>query len=286
MEPMVGEAIEVTSADGTRIGGLRAGHGPPLVLVHGTGGSHARWLPLLPRLTERYTVYAIDRRGRGRSGDHVPYIIENEFDDIAAVLQAIGEPTSVFGHSYGAICSLEAATISPLVNRLVLYEPPVPAGLPIRPFGLDERLRERMAVGDPDGVLMTFLREMDGMKEEDILALRASPAWEPRLAAVRTLPRELRLSENYWFRPERFAGLRVPTLVLLGEHAPRFLHEGARVVVLGVPTARIQVLEGRRQAATDAPPEAFVDALLSFLAEPFTASEPVPPASTEAVFTA
>jgi pimeloyl-ACP methyl ester carboxylesterase len=243
-------------------------------------------LPLLPRLTERYTVYAIDRRGRGRSGDHVPYVIESEFDDIVAVVESIGAPVSVFGHSYGAICALEAATISPLIARLVLYEPPVPAGLPIRPYGLDERLRERMAVGDPDGVLETFLREMDGMKDEDIGALRASPAWEPRLAAVRTLPREVRLPETYWFRPERFAGLRIPTLILLGELAPRFLHEGARVVALGVPSARIQVLPGLRHAATDAPPEAFVDSLVAFLQEPWQPAEPTPPASTEAVFTA
>jgi pimeloyl-ACP methyl ester carboxylesterase len=282
METMVGEAIAVTSADGTCIGGLRAGHGPPLVLVHGTSGSLAEWLPLLSRLAERYTVYAIDRRGRGRSGDRVPYTIESEFQDIAAVVDSIGERVNVFAHSYGAICALEAATITPTIRRLVLYEPPVPAGLPIRPYGLDERLRDRMAVGDPDGVLVAFLREMEHMPEDEIRALRSSPAWEPRLAAVRTLPRELRLPENYRFDRERFADFQVPTLILLGEHAPRFLHEAARVVALGVPTARIQVIAGARHAPTDAPPEQFLDPLTHFLEEPPARAAEVP----EPVFTA
>jgi len=275
MQTLVGEALAVTSPDGTSIGGLRAGHGPPLVLVHGTGGSHAHWLPFLSRLTDRFTVFAIDRRGRGRSGDRVPYAIEREFEDIASVVDSIGEPANVFAHSYGAVCALEAALLTPGIRRLVLYEPPIPTGMRMRPYGLEERLRERMAVGDPEGVLVTFLREMARMPEEDIVALRASPAWEPRLATVRTLPREIRLPESYRFYPDRFSGFRVPTLILIGELSPPFLHEAARATALGVPTARIQALPGRRQAATDTPPEPFVDLMIDFVGEP-SAPEPAP----------
>ena len=50
-----------------RIAYQRAGQGPPLVLVHGTADDHNRWLPLLPALAEHFTVYALDRRGRGGS---------------------------------------------------------------------------------------------------------------------------------------------------------------------------------------------------------------------------
>jgi pimeloyl-ACP methyl ester carboxylesterase len=289
MQALVGEAITVTSPDGTSIGGLRSGHGPPLVLVHGTGGTHARWLPLLPRLSDRFTVYAIDRRGRGRSGDRMPYEIEREFEDIAAVIDSIGEPVNLFGHSYGAICALEATLLTPAVRRLVVYEPPVPTGMRMRPYGLEERLRERMAVGDPDGVLVTFLREMERLPEEEIHAIRSSPAWEPRLAAVRTLPREIRLPESYRFQQDRFASLRVPTLILLGEHVPPFLHEAARVTALGVPTARIQVLPELRRAPLDAPPEQFLDALLQFFEEssgPEPAFLPEPAPLPGPVFTA
>jgi pimeloyl-ACP methyl ester carboxylesterase len=45
----------------------RSGSGAPLVLVHGTGGFSTRWKPILPALEKYFTVYAVDRRGRGES---------------------------------------------------------------------------------------------------------------------------------------------------------------------------------------------------------------------------
>jgi hypothetical protein len=60
------------------------------VLVHGTGGFSTRWKPILPTLEKYFTVYAVDRRGRGESGDGSNYAIEREFDDVAAVVDPIG----------------------------------------------------------------------------------------------------------------------------------------------------------------------------------------------------
>src|SRR3712207_301123 len=102
----------VISADGTPIGYERSGEGPPLVLVHGATSDRRRWAPILPALEKRFTVYAVDRRGRGASGDAQTYAIEREFEDIAAVVDAIGGPVDLIGHSYGALCVLEAATRS------------------------------------------------------------------------------------------------------------------------------------------------------------------------------
>ena len=63
----------VTSRDGTPIAYWRSGDGPPLVLVHGTAADHSRWAPVLPAFEQRFTVCAIDRRGRGGSGDADDY---------------------------------------------------------------------------------------------------------------------------------------------------------------------------------------------------------------------
>ena len=76
---------------------------------------------------QRFTVYALDRRGRGGSEDAQPYTIEREFDDVAATVNAIGEPVNVLGHSYGALCALEAALRTDHIRKLVLYEPPIPS---------------------------------------------------------------------------------------------------------------------------------------------------------------
>ena len=68
---------------------------------------------------------AVDRRGRGGSGDSDDYAIEREFEDVAAVANAFKEPANLLGHSYGALCALEAALFTRNVRKLVLYEPTV-----------------------------------------------------------------------------------------------------------------------------------------------------------------
>ena len=130
-----------TSGDGTQIGCEKSGAGLLLVLIHGTAADHARWAPVLPALRERFTVYACDRRGRGGSGDGPSYAMEREFEDVATVVDGIGGPVDLLGHSYGALCSLEAATRAKNLRRLVLYEPPIPAGMPITPPGVIDRLQ-------------------------------------------------------------------------------------------------------------------------------------------------
>src|SRR3712207_6624694 len=102
-----------TSKDGTPIAHLCSGEGPPLVLVHGTAADHGRWAPLLLAFEERFTVCAVERRGRGGSGDSDDYAIEREFEDIAAVVDSVGELANLLGHSYGVLCALEAAPCSP-----------------------------------------------------------------------------------------------------------------------------------------------------------------------------
>src|SRR3712207_8086243 len=108
---MIGQET-VTSVDGTSIAYWRSGEGPPLVLVHGTAADHSRWAPVLPAFEQRFTVYAIDRRGRGGSGDSGDYAIEREFEDVAEVVDSLGESVNLLGHSYGALCALEAALLA------------------------------------------------------------------------------------------------------------------------------------------------------------------------------
>ena len=79
------------STDGTRIGWITKDRGKPLMLVHGGGADHTRLVPFADSLSDQFAAHLVDRRGRGMSGDGDTYDIELEYDDIAAVAEAIGE---------------------------------------------------------------------------------------------------------------------------------------------------------------------------------------------------
>lgn len=254
--------------DGVRIAYQRSGAGRPLILVHGVAGTAARWAPVIPALTQHAQVYAIDRRGRGASGDASAYALEREVEDLVALAEAIGEPIDLLGHSYGGLCALEAALHTPNLRSLILYEAPIPLpGAPIYPEGLIERLEALLAVGDREGMLTTFLREVVRMPDETYQIFRASPAWPGRVAAAHTLPREARAHMAYRFDAARFQTLTTPTLLLLGGESPPFFRASVEMLAATLPASRTVVLPGQQHAAMDTAPELFVREVLAFLRE-------------------
>ena len=237
-----------------------------MVLVHGTTADGTRWAPVLPALCEHFTVYVCDRRGRGASSDGPSYAMEREFEDVAAVVAGIGGPVDLLGHSYGALCSLEAAARVKNLRRLVLYEPPIPAGMPITPPGMIDRLQALLDAGDPDGVVATFLGEVARVPPQQLDHIRTLPAWRARVGAAATIPRELRAHDAYAFAPERFRDLKVPVLLLLGGDSPPFFRAALERVQAAVPSAELVVLPGQQHVAIDTAPELFAREVIGFLA--------------------
>ena len=258
----------LTSKDGTLLAYRRSGVGPPLVLVHGTGGSSARWTPILPALDKHFNVYALDRRGRGGSHDSPDYAHEREVEDVASVVDSIGQPVNLLGHSFGGVCALEAALLTPHIHRMILYEAPLPVkDAPDYPDRLIDRLDAMLAAGDREGVLTAFTQEVLRMPPRDLESFRASPAWPARLAAAHTLPREMRAQKRYRFTPERFKDLKIPTLLLLGGDSPVFFRSAADLLNATLPDCRITVLPGQGHIAMDTSPDLFVREVINFLAE-------------------
>lgn len=261
------EAFEtVVSTDGTPIAVWSTGAGPPLLLVHGTAADHGRWAPVLSALEASFTVLAMDRRGRGRSGDADGYVLAREFDDVAAVVEWAGGNVDLLGHSYGGICALEAARLTDGIRRLVLYEPPMGfvGGTP----EAVHRLQELLDAGDRDEVVVHFMREVAGLPSEQVEVLRTLPAWQARLAAAGTIPREERTGREYVFDPERFREVDVPTLFLLGGDSPKGFVLAAEAVGDALPNCRVAVMPGQRHAAMDTGTELFLATVLPFLTEP------------------
>jgi pimeloyl-ACP methyl ester carboxylesterase len=251
------------SKDGTRIAYWVSGTGPSLLLVHGTTADHTRWAPVLPALEGNFTVYSMDRRGRGESGDTAPYAIEREYEDIAAVAGSIPAPVHILAHSYGAICALEACLLTTSVSKLILYEPPVPVETNLYPTGTAERIQHLVDAGDRDGAVSTFFREIVRTPEHDLDKMRTLPVWQARVDAAHTIPREMRL--DYTLDPARFLGFAVPTLLLLGGDSPSFFVQATEFVHQALPDSRIAVLPGQQHAAMNTAPELFLSEVMQFL---------------------
>jgi pimeloyl-ACP methyl ester carboxylesterase len=236
------------------------------VLVHGTAADHNRWAPVLPEFEQRFTVCAVDRRGRGGSSDSEDYAIEREFDDVAAAVDSLGEAAILLGHSYGALCALEAALLTSNVHKLVLYDPGIEvAGEEIYPQEVIERLEALLEVGDREGVVVTFMREVAGLLTETVEHMRSQPAWQVLVAAAHTIPRELRAGKAYSFDPERFRDLGVPTLLLSGGESPAALRKAAEAVEETLSDSRIVVMAGQGHAAMDTGTDLFQTEVLRFV---------------------
>lgn len=257
---------KVISRDGTPIAYWSSGQGPALVMVHGTTADHTRWHTILPLLEPHVTVHAMDRRGRGGSGDADGYALADEAADVAAVVDAVadatGGPVDVFGHSYGASCVLEALLLTSAVRRAVLYEPALNA---ISPPGWLDRMTGLIAQGRREDVVVALLRDLAGLTEEQLARSKADPSWTGRVAAAHTVVRETREEESYRFDAARFAALAVPTLLLLGSETTPDLAASTTLLAEHLPGARVVTMAGQGHVAMLTAPELFADEVLGFL---------------------
>jgi pimeloyl-ACP methyl ester carboxylesterase len=147
------------SRDGTTISYRQVGSGPGLILVHGGMQSSQSFTKLAAALSDIFTVYVPDRRGRGLSGPHGDhYGIEKEVEDVAALI-AETDAQNVFGLSSGALIALEAALILPSIRKIALYEPPVAiAGAPSSPMAWTPRYERELARGDLAAAMVTVIK--------------------------------------------------------------------------------------------------------------------------------
>ena len=245
---------QVTSADGTAIAYDRLGTGAPLILVSGATADRRADVQLAEALAETFTVYNYDRRGRGDSTDTLPFAVEREIEDIAALLDVAtrdsahdgGGAAAVVGFSSGAALAARAAAVLP-VRALVMWEPPFmtdDAGL-ARAKDYTETLTAKLDAEDHDGALVTFLRYV-GLPDEAIAGSRESPFWAAGVRVAPTLAYDNAAMGGDSVVPvDVFGRIAVPTLVLAGGASPAFLPAAAQAVAAAIPGAQSGVLEGQ-----------------------------------------
>jgi len=148
----------VISSDGTRIGYRQLGQGPGIVFVHGAMESAHSHIQLANELADAFTVFLLDRRGRGPSGSYSnDYSIRKDVEDMEALLYETGA-RKIFGVSSGAIICLQTALKLPsIVQKVAIYEPPLPVKGSISMDFLP-RFRQELARGDIASALVTGMK--------------------------------------------------------------------------------------------------------------------------------
>ncbi len=235
----------------------------PLLMIHGAGSARWAFDLLVPLLEERFAVLAVDRRGRGDTPDgHGPYAIEDEVEDVLALLRELGPGATLFGHSYGALVAAAAAPRAEGLARLVLYEPPMGGVLATDDWL--ERFRSRIAAGDRDRAVTDFLADVGGYSQAEIDAMRGTPVWDARLEIVPTVIRELEAEASYRLPSAELSGLALPVLMLVGSESPEWARRSTAAYAEAIPGAEVVTLEGQGHGATSGAPELVAAEVLRF----------------------
>jgi pimeloyl-ACP methyl ester carboxylesterase len=260
---------EYADVNGTRIFYKIEGKGHPLVLIHGFSLDTRMWADQILTFSKRYRIIRYDRRGFGKSG--VNQTGFTEVEDLYELLRHLGVRSCyVLGMSQGGGIARDLTLDHPeMVDALILQDTSVKGfRWPRNPH-----------------IPRVSLREMaltEGLE-------KAKKAWlnNPRFRISRQKPRVYRRlkqiiaewSGSTWLNPptkqneasetkqpiDRLGEIKIPTLVILGEHESIALHCAANALVFGIPNSEKALVSGAGHMANMDEPLIFNKIVLSFL---------------------
>jgi len=240
----------VTSKGGTKIVYDKVGQGPALVLVDGAFcfRKNGTTPMLLPVLSQNFTIYAYDRRGRGDSGNTEPYAVEREVEDLKAVIDAAGGSSLVFGISSGAALALQAATRGLHINKLALFEPPYVAedkNSLLPPANAIEQLNQMVGAGDRGKAVKYYLTNVMDMPAFAAVFVRLMPGvWKSNMSVAHTLAYDLTIMGDFSLPTKAASTIKVAALIICGEKSTPNLRKAAQSVAAAILDAQHQVIVG------------------------------------------
>lgn len=243
----------VTSKDGTKIAYDKVGQGPALILVAGAFSyrKFPQQVELANLLSEYFTVYNYDRRGRGDSGDTQPYDVAREVEDLQALIDEAGGSAYVWGLSSGAALALRAAENGVNITKLALHEPPFVVKDEDRkpPKDFMRHTTELISNNDRAEAIKYFMTKGMGAPSFVVSLMRIMPSvWSNLIAVAHTLPYDAALLDGYMegkmLSDEGWSSVTMPTLVLEGTESPASLRHSAQALANVLPNAQLLSKKG------------------------------------------
>ena len=262
---------------GARVRYLEAGTGEPLLLVHGLGQSSSAWKRVLPGLSDRRRVIALDMPGFGGSvappqAPFEPEYFARVIDGLAAALEI--ERMDAIGHSAGGLTLLlDALWANGRYGKLVLVDPAGFTPAPDNLLGTAAVSLARLLVSIPRSRTMTRAlystafydaRNVDEDTVDELIRRRADPS--ARLAARRAFGKYFDYCRHLEPFHMRLAALERPVLVVWGSDDRLFRSSDAAVAKRVLPAARVEVFERCGHCPQIEYPERFIELVTEFLA--------------------
>lgn len=234
------------SKDGTKLAYNVTGKGPALIYITGAT-CYREFKPVLYDVSvfsEEFTVYNYDRRGRGDSGNTLPYAVEREVEDIEAMIDAAGGRAYLYGHSSGAILALKAAmALGSKVAKVVIYDAAYSHNKAyLEEFkALSRDLYQLLDQGKNQEAITGFLEGI-GIPREAFESFY--PDWPTMVALAPTLAYDTTLAST--LPPvKELATLTTPTQIIVGEKSPESILEVAQQLKTAIPDAAYTMLKGQ-----------------------------------------
>lgn len=260
---------ETVTINGIDINYLRAGNGPPLVMLHGIGGNASQFQHQIDDLSDAWTVASWDAPGYGSSGDPGDDWLMNDYADaLAGWLDALGfDSVSLLGQSWGGVLAQTFVGRYPArVRALVLSDTSMGgraqpdaerlAGLNARLSALETMTPAQMAAARTPAVLGPNPTTAQ-LREAETMMAQIRPTGYRRAAIA--------LAEADT-RPIH-AGIAVPTLILAGEFDKIVRSSTAAELQAAIPGARLVTIAGVGHLSGQEDPKTYNAALRSFLAD-------------------
>jgi pimeloyl-ACP methyl ester carboxylesterase len=255
-----------TSKDDTRIAYDRIGHGDVVILVLGALNSRKSGAKLAKLLAPRFTAISYDRRGRGDSTDTAPYSPQREIEDVAALIDAVGGPVCLYGHSSGAAIALRATfKLRKQVRKLAIYEAPYTLDAAARKAAkdYDRQLNQLLASKRYGDAVALFIKAV-GVSDKQVQAMKKMPMWRGLEAMAPTLAYESGvLGEGHSLPNALLAGIATPTLVMHGGAGAPSMRDVARAINQAIPNSKLRTLAGQKHGVS---PKVLAPVLVEFFA--------------------